>query len=114
MAENDDHPIALVQVWKEISGYFLDWSIFFFKKSLFEKRILVKPSGNLETALLRTFTYFMKPVQLWEQINMTYCSGPSIGHSQSQVAEIEKVGRNSSLFCLKELQSEWLESAFVP
>lgn len=37
----------------------------------FEQRILAKPSGNLETAVLRTFTYFMKPVQLWEQINLT-------------------------------------------
>jgi hypothetical protein len=65
------------------------------------QRILTKPCGSLETVVLRTFTYFMKPVQLWEQINITYCAGPSVVHAPGQAADIEKVisvilWRNSS------------------
>jgi hypothetical protein len=55
------------------------------------QRILTRPCGSLETVVLRTFTYFMKPVQLWEQINVTYCAGPSVSLAPPQAADIEKV-----------------------
>lgn len=35
--------------------------------------------------MLRTFTIFMKPVELWEHLALVYCAGPSIRNSATQV-----------------------------
>lgn len=54
------------------------------------QRVLTKPSGSLETVVLRTFEYFLKPQQLWEMIVQTYCTGPLVTHTEAQIATIEK------------------------
>ena len=55
------------------------------------RRILTQHcSGNLEMAVLHTFPYFMKPLQLWELINSLYCAGPSFSDGPQESAEIER------------------------
>lgn len=63
---------------------------------------------GFDTVVLRTFEYFMTPLELLERLVLAYCAGPSVHHSPAEARDIEKVMAGVRLRCLNALR-KWVD-----